>query len=118
LISRNPLSGTPLSANPLSARIMAVLAALCMVGAFALAVLLPPNLSLAELVARFDHNVLVAVQNWTTQHLSPWIWRSLVVPLLVRPDWLPLVMLGMVFGGAALTFVFRGGAAASRRRRG
>jgi hypothetical protein len=107
-----------MSSNPLSARVLAVLAALCLIGAFALAVLLPPTMSLAELLARYDHGMLVALQNWTSRNLSAWAWRNFAVPLLVRPDWLLLVMLGLVFGGAAVTVTFRGGAAQSRRRRG
>ncbi len=116
MILRNPLSGHSPSANRWSVRILAVLAALCLVCAFGLAVLLPPAMSLAELIARIDHSVLLGLQDWTVRNLSEATWRNLALPLLVRPDWLSPFMLGMVFAGIALTLASRA-VGQSRRRR-
>ena len=106
-----------MSASRWSVRILAVLAALCLVAAFGLAVLLPPDTSLAELIARIDHSVLLGLQGWMARNLPEATWRNFAMPLLVRPDWLPAVMLGLIFAGAALTLAFRGGAAQHRRHR-
>ncbi len=105
-----------MSASRWSVRILAVLAALCLVAAFGLAVLLPPAMSLADLIARIDHSMLLGLQNWMTRNLSEATWRNLVMPLLVRPDWLSPVMLGLVFAGAALTLASRGVKQPRRRR--
>ncbi|HEY0418495.1 MAG TPA: hypothetical protein VGC80_03145, partial [Acetobacteraceae bacterium] len=102
-------------ARSLAVRVLAVLSAACLVGAVALATILPPTLSLGQLLARIDHSALVAMQNWTGQHLSEWVWAQLALPLLVRPDWLLPVALGLVLGGAALTLGSRHGAAQRRR---
>ena len=66
------------------ARILAILAAMCLVGAFALVTFEPPMLSLGELVAMMDHSLLVAVQDWTRMRVSEWVWAELAVPLLVE----------------------------------
>lgn len=101
----------------MASRILAVLAAICLVGAFALGTLLPPDLSLMELLAMLDHPTLVAIQNAVRAHMSDWTWTQIAVPLLARPCWLLPTELGLVFGGLAVTLVRRQGAPRSRRRR-
>jgi len=101
----------------MSARILAVLAAIFLVIAFALATLLPPMLSLGELAAMVDHPTLVAVQDWTRMQISQWAWDQLAMPLLERPCWLVPIAIGLVCTGAAVTLASRGGVRRSHRRR-
>ena len=84
-------------------KVLAVLAAIALVGAFALATMLPPLTSLAELVAMLDNRTLLALPEWVRIHVPEWVWRWLVVPVLMRPVWLPPAALGMVLGGLAIT---------------
>ena len=99
------------------ARILAVLAAVCLVAAFGLATLLPPMTTLAEVLAGLDHPFLVWLQSAVQGHGSDWVWSNLFVPVLGRPDWLLLACLGVVFAGAALTLSSRKGVTRSHRRR-
>ena len=95
--------------SPIAERVLAVLAAMCLVAAFALANLLPVTLSLTRLISMIDHPMLLALQDGVRDHVSEWAWRVLFLPVLMRPCWLTPLVLGIVLGGAALT-------AASRRR--
>jgi hypothetical protein len=97
--------------------VLAVLAAMCLIGAFALVVMLPPMLSLSESIARMDHMMLVGLQDLVRNHVSEWAWRALLVPLLARPSWLLPLSAGIVLGGAAVTIAWPP-AASSRHRRG
>jgi hypothetical protein len=101
----------------IAARILAVTAALLLVGAFALATLLPPSLSLGQFMASIDHPTLLAVQDFVRTRISEWTWREIAVPLLVRPCWLIPLSLGLVTGGLALTLSSQRGAPRSHRRR-
>jgi hypothetical protein len=80
-----------------------VVAAIFLVGAFALATLLPPMLSLDGLLSMIDRQLLVAAQDLTITRLSPWLWTNLAVPLLMRPCWLLPTGLGLICAGASLT---------------
>jgi hypothetical protein len=99
------------------ARILAILAAMCLVCAFALVTLWPPMLSLGELVSVMDHSLLVAVQDWTRLRVSEWVWAELAVPLLVRPCWLVPTAVGLVCGAASVTLASRNSVSRSHRRR-
>lgn len=99
------------------ARVLAVLAAVCLVTAFTLLLMLPPMLSLNECISRVDHLMLVGMQNMIRDHISAWVWQTLLVPLLVRPSWLLPLSLGIVLGGAAVTTAWPP-AASSRHRQG
>lgn len=90
-------------------RILAVLAAICLVGAFALSMLVGTMTSLARLISMINHDFLVAVQDGVRADLSAWAWNAVCVPLLARPSWLPLLGLALIFGGAALTISSRRG---------
>lgn len=98
-------------------RVLAVLAAVFLVGAFALATLLPPMLSLGQLLAMLDHPLLVAAQNLVRARVSDWVWVDLALPLLVRPCWLVPTGLGLVLAGASLTLGSRNGVPRSHRWR-
>jgi hypothetical protein len=103
---------------PLAERVLAVLAAICLVVAFAIGVLLPPMTPLSGVISMIDHDKLVALQNGVRATLTDWAWQNLFLPVLVRPAWFPPLGLGLVFVGAALTIASRrGGAAGSPRWR-
>jgi hypothetical protein len=94
---------------PITERVLAVLAAICLVGAFALCMLIGSMTSLARLISMINHDFLVAVQNAVRSNLSVWAWDDICVPFLARPSWLPLLGLALIFGGAALTISSRRG---------
>ena len=85
------------------ARVLAVLAAVALVGAFALATMLPPMTSLAELVGMVDNRTLIALPQMVRGNAGEWAWRWLVLPLLMRPVWLLPTACGVVLGGLAIT---------------
>lgn len=97
-------------------RILAILAAVLLVGAFAMATLTPPDLMLGHALIMVDHSLLVTAQYEIQRHLSPWVWDRIAVPLLLRPAWFLPVAAGLVCAGAALTLASRQ-APHSRRRR-
>jgi hypothetical protein len=99
------------------ARILAILAAMCLVGTFALVTFEPPMLSLADLVAKIDHSLLVAVQDWTRMRVSEWVWEDLAIPLLVRPCWLVPMAVGLLCGAGSVTLASRSSVPRSHRRR-
>jgi hypothetical protein len=98
-------------------RVMAVLAAILLVGAFALATVLPAGISLVEVLADTDHPALVWMKNFSALHLPGWVWDSVEVPLLVRPVWLLPAALGMIAVGCSITLGSRKRVVGSRRRR-
>ena len=93
----------------LTERILAVLAAMSLVVAFALANLFPATLPLSQLISMIDHPLLLWLQDGVREHLSEWTWQALFLPILQRPAWLLPLVIGVLFGGASLTV-------ASRRR--
>jgi hypothetical protein len=88
-----------------------------MVGAFALATLLPPMLPLAQLVGMYDSKLLFAVHDFMTANLPGWVWLDLMLPILTRPCWLLPASLGIVLAGAAMTAASRTGVPRSHRKR-
>jgi hypothetical protein len=101
----------------IAARILAVLAAASLVAAFALATLLPPPLTLAQLIAMFDARLLYDVHEFVVAHGFGWGWAHLLMPLLLRPCWLVPTGFGLVFAGGAMTLGSRSGVPRSHRRR-
>jgi hypothetical protein len=99
------------------ARALAVLAAAFLVGAFALATLLPPLLPLGAAVSWFGHGALLAMHDAVTKDVSEWAWWHLVMPLMVRPCWLLPASLGLLLGGMALTVASAASAPGGQRRR-
>ena|SRR6185437_11422885 len=99
----------------MAARVFTVLAAVCLVGAFALASLAPPDMPLGRALYLADRDVLTAIEAFARDHLAHWIWTGIAVPLLLRPVWLMPAAFGLVFGGAAVTLT-TGSAHHSRRR--
>ena len=97
-------------------RILAVVAAVLLVGAAALAILGPPSLPLAQVLLMLDHDTTDAMHAFVGRHLSEWIWSDLAQPLLARPAWLVPAALGVIFAGAATSLSTRNSAGRSRRR--
>ena len=101
----------------IGARILAVLAAASLVAAFALAALLPPALTLAQLIAMFDAELLYGMHEFAVAHGGGWLWGHLMMPLLLRPCWLLPTGVGLVFAGGAMTLNSRKSVPRSHRRR-
>jgi hypothetical protein len=95
--------------SPIAERVLAVLAAACLVVAFAFANLVPVTLPLSGLMSMIDHPALLALQDGVRDYISEWVWQALFLPVLMRPCWMFPLVLGVVLGGASLTV-------ASRRR--
>lgn len=98
-------------------RVLAVLSAACLVGAFTLATVLTPFESLAELIADWDHPTLVWLKHAAVTHLPGWVWEEVIVPILLRPAWLVPTALGLLLLGFSLTLGSRKSVARSHRRR-
>ena len=98
-------------------RILAVLSAGLLVLAFALAIMLPPEMPLVQAIAVMDQGWLISFQELVRQQVSEWAWMNMAVPLLLRPVWLLPAALALVAGGAAVTLSTHCGPARSRRRR-
>jgi hypothetical protein len=97
-------------------RIFAVLAATLLVGAVALAMLVPPSLPLGELLLMLDHDATDAAHAFVGRHFSEWIWSDLAMPLLLRPAWLVPATLGLICAGAATSISTSKTAGRSHRR--
>jgi hypothetical protein len=97
-------------------RILAVLAAMLLVGAVALAMLGPPAVPLGQLLFMIDHDLIEGVHSFIGTHVAAWLWDYLVVPLLLRPAWLVPAALGLICGGASLTLSTRKSTHRSHRR--
>jgi hypothetical protein len=94
-------------------RILAVLSALMLIGAFALATLGPPGVPLGHVLFTLD----TPVMDWLQQHAPGWMWQNLVVPVLLRPAWLLPATLGILLAGAAVTLASRPQTHGSRHQR-
>ena len=97
-------------------RILAVLAAMLLVGAVALAMLGPPGVPLGQALFMVDHDLMEAVHTFIDTHLATWLWDYLVVPLMLRPAWLVPAALGLLCGGMSLSLSTRKSTHRSHRR--
>ena len=77
-------------------RAFSLLAAALLVGAFALALLGPQDMTLGEALHGFDTGLVPRMQALC----GPTLWRG-VTPLIARPAWLPIAALGLVAAGVA-----------------
>ncbi|MGH7210326.1 MAG: hypothetical protein ACREF1_02545 [Acetobacteraceae bacterium] len=100
----------------MAGRVFAILAAVLLVGAFALATLMAPDLSLGAALFLVSDHALRAAHDGISAHLGSWAWSGVAVPLLLRPVWLIPAGLGLVCTGAALTLATRPPHHRSRRR--
>ena len=97
-------------------RILAVLAAMLLVGAVALAMLGPPAVPLGQMLFMVDHDLMDAVHSFIGTHLAGWLWDYLIVPLMLRPAWLVPAALGLILGGMSLSLSTRKSTHRSHRR--
>jgi hypothetical protein len=97
-------------------RIFAVLAAALLVGAVALAILVPPSQPLGDLLLMLDHDATNTVHAFVERHFSEWIWSDLAMPLLLRPAWLVPATVGLICAGAAASISTSKPAGRSHRR--
>ena len=97
-------------------RILAVLAAMLLVGAVALAMLGPPAVPLGQMLFLVDHDLMDVVHSFIGTHLAGWLWDYLIVPLMLRPAWLVPAALGLIFGGMSLSLSTRKSTHRSHRR--
>ncbi len=98
-------------------RVLAVLAAIFLVGAVAVATLGAPDIPLGLALSMIDQDFLAAVEEGLRAHVSQWMWDELVLPLLVRPAWLLPAAVGLVCAGVSLTLTNRQRPQRSTRRR-
>ena len=99
------------------AKILAVIAAVMLVGAVAAGTLGPPDMSLGEALASLDHLRVTAMEAYIRTHLSAWFWDHPVRAVMDRPVWLLPACAGLLFAGGAMTAASLQKAPASRRRR-
>lgn len=99
----------------MASRIFAVLAAIFLIGAFAVATLGPPNLPLGQALFMIDHDLPRNLEAGIRRVLSSGAWNVMALPLLLRPAWLIPAALGLIFAGLSVTLTSRP-TAASRRR--
>jgi hypothetical protein len=97
-------------------RILAVLAAMLLVGAVALAMLGPPGMPLGQVLFMIDHDLMNAAHTFIGTHLATWLWDYLIAPLMLRPAWLVPAALGLVAGGTSLSLSTRKTTRRSHRR--
>jgi hypothetical protein len=85
-------------------RILAVIAAILFVGAVGLATIGPRMMLLGEALAWLNPDAEAGLHAWLLRVFGPWSWTYAARPLLIRPAWLPLGSLGLIFAGIALSW--------------
>jgi len=96
-------------------RILAVLAAILLVGAVGVAMLGPPGLPLGRAISLLDQGLLSTLHDGIRAHVGTWLWDDVLLPLLVRPAWLVPASIGVIFAGASVTVGSRAGRGPHRR---
>ena len=91
---------------PLIARVFTVLAAVFLVGAVALATMLPPDMTLHEAMHAIDAIRADDFQHTLATTLGKTVWDWVIAPLLLRPVWMMPLSLGLICVGGALTASF------------
>ena len=96
------MKSTPsLQPRVLVGKTMAALGAFCLVLSFALASLMPPDQSLAELLVQVQPGWTDFINAPELSGAAGWLWQHIAVPVLTRPDWLLPTMLGVICVGIA-----------------
>ena len=96
-------------------RILAVLAAILLVGAVGVAMLGPPEMPLGRAVFMLDHELLSTLRNAFRDRSTQWMWDDVLLPVLLRPAWLVPASFGLICAGASLTLASRQGHGPNRR---
>jgi len=81
-------------------RTFTVIAACLLVASFALLVLPPDGMSLAQGLSALGHD-LPAFREFVVATMGSGVWLHVFVPLLVRPVWLLPLSLGLIAAGVA-----------------
>ena len=97
-------------------RVLAVLAAVLLVGAVAVATLGPPSVPLGQALFMMNHDLMEALHSGIERHLSGWLWTNLMVPVMVRPAWLVPASMGLICAGLSLSLSSRNSTRRSHRR--
>jgi hypothetical protein len=98
-------------------RILAVLSASLLVGAVAVALLGPPGMPLAQALLELDPRILDGLQSGVERIFPSWMWTEIILPVLVRPAWLPPTALGLICAGLSFTLPHGTRAERPRQRR-
>jgi hypothetical protein len=101
---------------PLIARVFTVLAAVFLVGAVALATMLPPDMTLHEAIHTIDATRADSFQHALASTFGKTIWAWVIAPLLLRPVWMMPLSLGLICVGGALTASFHAPPRTKHRR--
>lgn len=91
-------------ARVIASRVMVVIAAASLVGGFAIATFVPPDMPLGQVLLQEDHASVARLHATVLASFPRFVWESVVLPLLMRPAWLSPVMLGIVACGLAISF--------------
>lgn len=94
------------------ARTFTLLSAFFLVGATALAALMPRGTTLSRGISLLN----ASIEPWMRSHSSVWAQEWLEIPFLGRPLWMFPAVLGVVFAGIAASATL-GAASPTRRRR-
>lgn len=95
-----------MAGRTIAAKVMAALGATCLVGGFAIASLLQPFFTLAQLVMMVDQQVLPSLERVEPSNSAQWIWAHIAMPILLRPAWMMPTMFGVIFVGLAATLAY------------
>jgi hypothetical protein len=98
-------------------RILAILSAVLLVGAAAIALLGPPGMPLGQALLAIDHRILEGLQSGVERFFPSWMWTEVILPVLVRPAWLPPTALGLICAGLSFTLPHGSRAERPRQRR-
>jgi hypothetical protein len=98
-------------------RVLAVLAAVLLVGAVALATLESPDMPLGQVLLAYDHTMLTTIQSEVDRIFPQWMWTGAFLPVLIRPAWLIPAALGLICVGLSLTLPTGRRAERPRQRR-
>lgn len=99
-------AGPPITGRVFAAKLFAAAGAMCLVASFAVASLMRPFATLAELMVLLDHRMFIAWDKAEHSPMATWLWVHLAMPLLVRPAWLVPTGMGLVCVGVATSFAW------------
>jgi len=97
-------------------RAFAIAAAAFFVAAVAAATFGAGTMSLGQALYLLDPHALDKLLSWTNRAIGPWVWGSVLQPLLVRPAWLLPAAAGIICTGLSLSLSNRKSTRRSHRR--
>jgi hypothetical protein len=98
-------------------RVLAVLAAILLVGSVALATLESPDMPLGQVLLMYDRAFLTTLQSQVDRFFPHWMWTEVLLPVMMRPAWLIPAALGLICVGLSLTLPTGRRAERPRQRR-